>query len=143
MRTLNLTVVTPEKRIVQDESIEELVVPGFRGQLNILPGHAPLMTTLGAGSLKFRRKGSPLWESVAIAWGYCEVFPGGVSVLAENAELESEIDVERAEKELHSAWLELKSPGLDSKQREKIQRKIQREEARVAVARAQKPSKTH
>ena len=54
MFTLNL--VTPEKKLVTDLEVEEVIVPGFKGQLDILPGHAPLMTTLGTGVLRYRAR---------------------------------------------------------------------------------------
>ena len=85
MFTLNL--VTPEKRIVQDAEIDEVVVPAFRGQLDILPGHAPLMTTLGTGVLKYKLKGAANYETVVVGWGYAQVNPTGVVILAETAEM--------------------------------------------------------
>ena len=48
----SLTLVTPEKKLLTDVEIEEIIVPAFRGELNILPGHAPLMSTLGIGLLR-------------------------------------------------------------------------------------------
>ncbi|MCB0350581.1 MAG: ATP synthase F1 subunit epsilon, partial [Bdellovibrionales bacterium] len=95
-----LTLVTPQKKLLTDVEIEEVIVPAFRGQLNILPGHAPLMTTLTAGTLKVRRKGETAFKSAAISWGYCEVSSNGVNVLADTAEWPEEIDKKRVEDQL-------------------------------------------
>jgi F-type H+-transporting ATPase subunit epsilon len=92
-----LTMVTPEKKLLVGQEIEEVFVPAHRGELNVLPGHAPLMSTLRAGVLKYRLKGDSTVHHVAISWGYCQVNPFGVSVLAETVETPEEIDVARAE----------------------------------------------
>src|SRR5687768_14388596 len=107
-----LNLVTPEKKLVTDLEIDEVIVPAFRGQLDILPGHAPLMTTLGTGLLKYRAKGATGFESVVVSWGYCEVHPQGVVVLAEIAESLEEIDRARAEEALKKAQAALVDPLL-------------------------------
>src|SRR5688572_3427338 len=95
-QSFKLTLVTPEKKLLSDVEIEEVFVPGFRGVLNILPGHAPLVTTLETGILRYRLKGQTELKPVAVSWGYCEVSPRGVTVMAETAERPDEIDEERA-----------------------------------------------
>ncbi len=95
-KPLMLTLVTPEKKLLTDVEVEEVFVPGFRGELNILPGHAPLMTTLSTGVMRYRLKGSTELKSVVVSWGYCEVNPNGVLILAETAERAEEIDQDRA-----------------------------------------------
>jgi F-type H+-transporting ATPase subunit epsilon len=90
---LHLTIVTPERSLV-DEKVEEIQLPGAEGYLGILPGHAPLFTELKVGELGYR-KGSN-WGWLSVAWGFSEVLPGQVRVLAETAERANEIDVERA-----------------------------------------------
>lgn len=127
--TLNL--VTPEKKLVTDLEIDEVLVPGYRGQLDILPGHAPLMTTLLTGLLKYRTKGASAFETVVVSWGYCEVHPEGVVVLAEIAESLEEIDRARAEEQLKSAKQMLLDPLLESDQIEMFQRKLERAQARL------------
>ena len=131
MFTLNL--VTPEKKLVTDLEIEEVIVPGFKGQLDILPGHAPLMTTLSTGVLKYRAKGSSSFETVVVSWGYCEVHPDGVIVLAEIAESLEQIDRARAEAALKKASAKLLDPLLESDQIEMMQRKLERNQARLAA----------
>jgi len=129
MFTLNL--VTPEKKLVMDLEIDEVIVPGHRGQLDILPGHAPLMTTLGTGILKYRSKGESRLNSVVVSWGYCEVHPDGVIVLAEVAESIEEIDRQRAQEQLQKAKQALVDPLLETDQVEAFQLKLQRAEARL------------
>ncbi|MGE0526343.1 MAG: ATP synthase F1 subunit epsilon [Bdellovibrionales bacterium] len=129
MYTLNL--VTPEKRLVTDLDVEEVIVPGYRGQLDILPGHAPLMTTLGTGLLKYRAKGQTKFETVVVSWGYCEVHPEGVIVLAEVAESLAEIDRARAEAALKKAQQMLVDPLLEADQIEMARLKLERAQVRL------------
>ena len=89
-----LTIVTPEKRILVGQEVEEVTVPAYKGELNILPGHAPLMTTLETGVMKWKLKGRDRQELAVISWGYCQVSPEGVNILANIADLPEEIDLE-------------------------------------------------
>jgi F-type H+-transporting ATPase subunit epsilon len=90
---INLTIVTPERAVVQ-EQVEELQVPGAQGYLGILPGHAPLFSELKVGEVSYRT-GSH-WTYLSVAWGFVEVLPNQVRILAETAERAQEIDIERA-----------------------------------------------
>jgi F-type H+-transporting ATPase subunit epsilon len=126
-----LNLVTPEKKLVTDLEIEEVLVPGFKGQLDILPGHAPLMTTLGSGVVKYRLKDQSKYETVAVSWGYAEVHPEGVIVLAEIAESAEEIDRARAEAGLKHAEEKLLDPLLEADQIEVWRRKVAEEQARL------------
>lgn len=92
---IHLTIVTPERSLVS-EQVDEIQIPGAGGYLGVLPGHAPLFTELKVGELSYR-KGSN-WTSLAVAWGFAEVLPDQVRVLAETAERSNEIDLERAMK---------------------------------------------
>lgn len=126
-----LNLVTPEKKLITDLEIDEVLVPAFKGQLDILPGHAPLMTTLSTGLLKYRAKGSTTLESVVVSWGYCEVHPQGVVVLAEIAESLEEIDRERALEQHKQAKKALLDPLLQADQIEMFQHKLDRARARL------------
>jgi F-type H+-transporting ATPase subunit epsilon len=86
-------------------------LPGAEGYLGILPGHAPLFTELKVGELGFR-KGSA-WVWLAVAWGFAEVLPDQVRVLAETAERANEIDVERATRARDRAEKRLSQGGQD------------------------------
>ena len=126
-----LNLVTPEKKLVTDLEVDEVIVPAYRGQLDILPGHAPLMTTLGIGLLKYRAKGSSSFETVVVSWGYCEVNPDGVIVLAETADSLEEIDRAQAEANLRKAQTELMQPILEADQMAKLQSDIARAQAHL------------
>lgn len=134
MSSFKLSVVTPEKKIVTDLEIDEAIVPAYRGELDILPGHAPLITTLGVGTLRYRSKGSTEVKTAAISWGYCEVNPHGIVLLAETAETKEEVDKERAEFALKKAKEKLADPSLEPDQIQKFQRKLARAQARLDLA---------
>jgi F-type H+-transporting ATPase subunit epsilon len=93
--TFQLEIVTPEKKVV-DTSAEEVQIPGRNGYLGVLPGHAPLITQLAVGEITYRTGAEE--QRLAVAWGFAEVLPDKVTILAESAERPSEIDVERARK---------------------------------------------
>ena len=99
----NLTIVTPEKRILVGQEVEEVTVPAYKGELNILPGHAPLMTTLETGVMKWKLKGKERQEIAIISWGYCQVGPEGVNILATIADLPEDIDLEMTKATLESS----------------------------------------
>ena len=91
---LQLEIVTPERQVYADE-VDAVVCPGIEGELGVLPHHAPLLTTLGVGELRIRKGGQE--EYFAIAGGFLQVRPDKVVVMAETADLASEIDLEAAE----------------------------------------------
>jgi F-type H+-transporting ATPase subunit epsilon len=91
--TFQLEIVTPEKKVV-NTSAQEVQIPGKNGYLGILPGHAPLITELAVGEITYRENSTE--RHLAVAWGFAEVLPDKVTILAESAERPSEIDVERA-----------------------------------------------
>ncbi len=127
-----LNLVTPEKKILTDHEVEEVVVPGQAGQLDILPGHAPLLTTLNAGVLEYKEPGSNERKSVVLSWGYCEVNPKGIHVLAETAEVPEELDHKRAENALKRSEAKLKE-GLTVGETIKHQRKLSRARTRIGI----------
>ncbi len=91
---LRLEIVTPE-RLAFSEDVDAVVCPGIEGELGILPHHAPLLTTLGLGELRIRKGGAE--ESFAIVGGFLQVRPDKVVVMAETADMASEIDLEKAQ----------------------------------------------
>jgi F-type H+-transporting ATPase subunit epsilon len=106
MDSFQLEIVTPEKMVVRDNA-ESVQIPGLNGYLGILPGHAPLITELGAGEITYLTNGQS--HRFAVAWGFAEVLPDRVTVLAETVERADEIDVARAQRALSSAEESLKS----------------------------------
>jgi F-type H+-transporting ATPase subunit epsilon len=93
---LELIVVTPERQLLR-ETVVEVTIPGLDGELGILPGHAPLITELGIGELRYRTSTSSQPILLAVLRGFAEVLPDRVTLLAETAERAEEIDVTRAE----------------------------------------------
>ncbi len=128
--TFQLEIVTPEKLLVK-EAAEEAQIPGLSGYLGILPGHAPLITELAVGVISYRASGET--HNLAVAWGFMEVLPDKVTILAEAAERPQEINVERAEKSKERAEQRLKSndPEVDYDRAEDA---LQRAETRLKVA---------
>jgi F-type H+-transporting ATPase subunit epsilon len=110
--TFQLEIVTPEKKVVETQA-EEAQIPGKNGYLGIMPGHAPLITELSVGEITYRENSTQ--QRLAVAWGFAEVLPDKVTILAETAERPSEIDVERARKAKQRAEQRLASgdPNVD------------------------------
>jgi F-type H+-transporting ATPase subunit epsilon len=104
--TFQLEIVTPVKLVV-NEAAEEAQIPGSNGYLGILPGHAPLITELAVGAITYKSGGTT--HTLSIAWGFAEVLPDKVTILAETAERPEEIDVERAREAKDRAEQRLKS----------------------------------
>ncbi|HVM92627.1 MAG TPA: F0F1 ATP synthase subunit epsilon [Terriglobales bacterium] len=129
--TFQLEIVTPAKQVVKDVAAEEAQIPGQNGYLGVLPGHAPLITELKAGALTYRASGSTY--TLSVAWGFAEVLPEKVTILAETAERPQDIDVARAEKAKARAEERLKSgnPEVDY---ERAEEALERAEARLKVA---------
>jgi F-type H+-transporting ATPase subunit epsilon len=94
MATLKLDIVTAERSIFSGEA-DMILAPGALGQLGILPYHAPLMTSLEPGELIIRKGDEEI--CMAVLGGFMEVRPDRVLILADAAEMASEIDVQRAE----------------------------------------------
>jgi F-type H+-transporting ATPase subunit epsilon len=128
--TFQLEIVTPDKQMVKDVA-EEAQIPGLGGYLGILPGHAPLITELAVGVITYRAGGTT--HTLAVAWGFAEVLPDKVTILAETAERPDEIEVERARKAKERAEQRLKSgdPETDFARAEDA---LQRAETRLKVA---------
>ncbi len=128
-----LKIVTPTQQVVSGEDVEEVFVPAHRGELNILPGHAPMVTTLQPGLLKYRLAGSSELVSTVITWGYCEVHPDGVTILAETAEAPAEINRTDAQAALQAAQEKLLGT-LSEDEFDKYERQVQRARVRVEAA---------
>ncbi len=97
---MRLEIVTPEKLAFSDE-IDSVVVPGAEGEMGILPAHAPIVSTLQPGELRYLKKGEE--NSLAIGTGIVEVSNDRVSVLTDMALGEDEIDESAVEKAIESA----------------------------------------
>jgi F-type H+-transporting ATPase subunit epsilon len=128
--TFQLEIVTPEKRVV-NTAVEEVQIPGKNGYLGVLPGHALLITELAVGEITYRSQAKE--EHLAVAWGFAEVLPDKVTILAESAERPSEIDVDRARKSKQRAEQRLTS-GDTNVDVDRALNAIQKADARLEVA---------
>jgi F-type H+-transporting ATPase subunit epsilon len=128
--SFQLEIVTPEKMVVRDTA-EEMQIPGKNGSLGILPGHAPLITELAVGEIEYQASGSV--HHLAVAWGFAEVLPDKVTILAETCERPEEINVERAQEARQRAERRLQSGGSETDYN-RANHALQRAEARLDVA---------
>jgi len=103
---IHLDIVTPERLAYSDE-VDAVTLPGSEGELGVLPHHAPLVSTLGVGELRIRKGGAE--ESFAIVGGFLQVLPDKVVVMAETADMASEIDLEKAQEARREAEKALES----------------------------------
>lgn len=128
--TIQLEIVTPE-RLVVNATVDEIQIPGKTGYLGILPGHAPLITELSAGGEISYRTGADT-KRLAVAWGFAEVLPHKVTILAETAERAEDIDLARARAAKQRAEEELRKSGTGGDA--DAQAALQRANARIEVA---------
>ncbi len=128
--TFQLEIVTPSRLLVKDAA-EEAQIPGVTGYLGILPGHAPLITELGVGEITYKASGAT--HTLSVAWGFMEVLPDKVTILAEAAERPHEIDIERAQKAKDRAEQRLKSNDVEVDYT-RAEDALQRAETRLNVA---------
>ena len=91
---IDLQIVTPDRALVQ-EQVDEVEIPGAEGYFGVLPGHTPLLASLAVGELWYRRGQEKTYLS--IAFGFAEVLPDRVTILARIAERAEDIDPARAE----------------------------------------------
>jgi F-type H+-transporting ATPase subunit epsilon len=89
-RNLSLEIVTPDRALVRD-TVDEVEIPGSDGYFGVLPGHTPLLATLQVGQLWYRKGQEKVY--LAVAFGFAEVLPDRVTILAQVAERAEDIDV--------------------------------------------------
>src|SRR5215204_3221454 len=107
---IQLQIVSADRSLV-NERVDEVEIPGADGYFGVLPGHTPLLALLGAGELWYRQGQEKHYLS--IAFGFAEVLPDRVTVLAQVAERAAEIDVVRAEAARKRAEQQIGSPHPD------------------------------
>ena len=107
---ITLEIVTPDRAIVY-EQVDEVQIPGTEGYLGVLPGHTPLLTSLRVGQIWYRKGQEKFYLSVA--FGFAEVLPDHVRILADIAERAEEIDLTRAEAEKKRAEDQLSRPTMN------------------------------
>lgn len=125
-----LNFATPDKKVVSDADLEEITLPAFAGELNILPGHSPIMTSLEAGILKYRLKNGEE-KKFAVSWGYCQVSSEGVNVLAESAVTAEEVDLKTVQNHLKLQEEKLAMESMEDADWEKAQHEVARLKAEI------------
>jgi len=107
---LTLLIVSADRSLV-NETVDEVEIPGYDGYFGVLPGHTPLLAVLSVGELWYRQGTEKHY--LHIAYGFAEVQPDRVTILAQTAEKAEEIDVARAEAAKQRAEGRLSRPTLD------------------------------
>src|ERR687897_650886 len=121
--SIDLKIVTPDRLLVH-EPVDEVQIPGSEGYFGVLPGHTPLLASLAVGELWYRKGQEKFYLS--IAFGFAEVLPDRVTILARLAERAEEIDVDRAESSRQRAQERMTQPKSD----------IDYERARIALTKS-------
>lgn len=130
---MRLTLVTPEKRVLIDQEVSEVTVPAYKGELNVLPGHQPLITTLVPGVIRYKLKTGSEEVAASISWGYCNISPEGINVLAETVEMASEIDYSLAQEDLALAEKRMASETMDDEAWKTLQDHLAHTKARLKM----------
>ena len=92
--SIELQIVTPDKMLVK-EQVDEVEIPGTEGYFGVLPGHTPMLASLAVGEMWYRQGTEKTYLS--LAYGFAEVLPDRVTILAQLAERAEDIDIARAE----------------------------------------------
>src|SRR5262245_2914990 len=132
---LTLEVVTPEGLLLR-EAVDEVIAPGSQGYFGVRPGHTPFLSALGMGEIRYRSGAQ--WEHLTCFWGFCEVLPDRVNLLAEVGERAAQIDPARAEAAKARAEAQLKAIR-DEAGYQQAHLSYVRAVTRLAVARKQRP----
>jgi F-type H+-transporting ATPase subunit epsilon len=130
---LRLELVTPE-RLVLSEEVDEVRLPGVLGELGVLPGHTPLLTSLGTGPLSYFQGSSS--RSLAVQDGFAEVLPDRVTVLARVADAPDEIDIDAARTAMAEA--EAMLPTASAEDIEELTGAVRLAATRIEVSEAQR-----
>jgi F-type H+-transporting ATPase subunit epsilon len=129
--SLELQIVTPDRLLVR-EQVDEVEIPGSEGYFGVLPGHTPLLASLAVGEMWYRKGQEKTY--LALAFGFAEVLPDRVTILARIAEMGHEIDVARAEEALKRAQAQ-------AAQKERIDYEQARQDLMKALTRLQVASR--
>ncbi|HQU85596.1 MAG TPA: F0F1 ATP synthase subunit epsilon [Pyrinomonadaceae bacterium] len=127
---IKLEIVTPEKKVL-DESVDGVTIPTAKGEIGILPNHAPLISTLKPGILTYTVKGNT--EKMAVSGGFVEVSTSKISVLADVAETADEVNVETARVEREVAEKTLGSWSGTDAEFETEKEKLETAQARLQL----------
>lgn len=128
---MQLTLLTPHRKLVENVSADEVIAPGFSGILDMLEGHANFVTPLETGIIKWKSGGA--WSTATISYGILEVSHGNMSIMADVSEMSTEIDVGRAKKAFEVSKKKIDEGGLDQNDFKKFELKMKRAMARMSA----------
>jgi len=126
-----LEIVTPERALIK-EWVDEVTAPGTEGEFGVLPGHTPFLTTLKIGEISYKKGNATKY--LAVSWGYAEVGPSQVTILAEAAEIAEEIDTKRAEEARARALAILAKKDVEESQFKLAEATLEKTMVRMQVA---------
>lgn len=129
---MELSILTPQKKLVDAIHVDEIFAPASVGTLDILPGHANLLSELETGILKWRQ--GNIWKQAAVSFGWLEITNQKITVLADVAELAEELDLKRARTALINAKKKVEEGGLDQMSFRKWELKMKRAMTRENIA---------
>ena len=136
MQTFNLSILAPERRLLEGERAVSLIATTTAGEVEILPGHANMVAVLGTGRFVYTIRGEKPVTGV-ISSGFLNVEDGSVKVVAETIELAKELDLNRAKQAQVKAEKMLTDASLDEHSFRKYQLKLQRAIIRQQVGEGQ------
>jgi F-type H+-transporting ATPase subunit epsilon len=136
MATFNLSILAPERKLLQNEAVESLILTTAEGEIQILPGHANYIATLETGRFVVQGADAKSYAGV-ISSGFVNVEDGAVKVIAETIELIAEIDSNRAKAAQAKAEKMLTDASLGEHEFKKYQLKLQRAIIRQHIGGAQ------
>lgn len=131
---MKLSVLTPERKVVFDQEVTEVTVPLQSGEVQILPGHVPMIANLGTGILVFKTKASDFHTRFVVSLGYCEVNPTGVNILTEFVQAKDEVNLEKTQKESIEDQKRLGTELLNDADFEILVNKIEKAESAISLA---------
>ncbi len=129
-----LSLLTPERKIIFDQEITEITVPAKSGERQILPGHIPMVASLGTGILKFTEAGTNIAKKFVISWGYCEVNSAGVNILAEFVQSKEEVNLDDAKLAITVNQAKLVNQNLTDDEFELALTNIQKAQSSITLA---------
>ena len=135
MKTIKFEIVTPEKTVLKEE-ISQITIPTKDGEITVLPNHIPLVSILAPGEIILKKDEKDF--SIAVSGGFVEVLVDKVVILADTAERAEEIDERRAEEAKKRAEKIKTEKTVDSREFVALSAKIEKELARLKVARKRK-----
>ncbi len=132
--SLKLTILAPERRLLDREAVRSVTLTGSEGEIEILPGHAAMIGNLETGLFRYQGENGDQGSLGVISTGFFEVNSDEVTVMAETIELQGEIDASRAKQAQQKAETGLREADLDEHRFKKYQLKLQRSLVRQQIA---------